>query len=113
MSTKKYIATKIYAEGCTICEHMSRIDRPTFEGFPEVGYQELDLDDVINNEGNPTKVRLYSIIEKYAVNNDYTVDTPLYVIMTMQGKYLGHHTGEATITQLRECVNKILSQESG
>lgn len=107
MSTK-YIATKVFSQGCVICDHMSRHDRATFEGFPEIGYQEVDLDDVINHGGNPTKLRLYSIIEKYALNNDYTVDTPIYVIMTTQGKYLGHHTGEATITQLRSKISDIL-----
>lgn len=113
MNKKKYIATKVYAKGCTICEHMSRIDKPTFEGFPEIGYQELDLDDIINNEGNTTKLRLYQLIEKYAINNDYTVDTPLYMVMTTQGKYLGHYTGEATIVQLRDAVNNMLNPEDG
>ncbi len=113
MATKKYIATKVYAQGCTVCEHMSRIDKPTFEGFPEIGYQEIDLDKIIENEGNATKLRLYQLIERYALNNDYTVDTPLYMLMTNQGKYLGHHTGEATIVQLRELINKILSEADG
>lgn len=110
MGDKKFIATKIFTKGCSICEHMGRIDKATFEGFPEIGYQELDLDDIIDNGGNLTKIRLYHLIEKYALNSDYTVDTPLYIIMTMKGEYLGHHTGEATIVDLREKTKEILGK---
>lgn len=106
--TKSYIATKVFADGCEICEYMSKIDRSTFDGFPEVAYQELDLDDIINHGGNMTKLRLYQLIERHALNSDYTVDTPLYLVMTSKGKYLGHHTGEATIVELREAIKKIL-----
>lgn len=110
MINNRFIATKVYTQGCTVCEHMSRIDKATFEGFPEIGYQTVDLDDVINNDGNLTKLRLYQYIERYALNDDYTVDTPVYIIMTTQGKYLGHHTGEATITQLRDRIKEILDK---
>lgn len=109
MNVKEFIATKVFSDGCTICEHMSRHDRSTFEGFPEIAYQELNLDDIINHEGNPTKLRLYQIIERYALNPDYTVDTPLYIVMTKQGKYLGHHTGAATIVELRDTIKQIIS----
>lgn len=108
MSEKKIIATKVFSKGCTICEHMSRYDRSVFEGFPEIGYQEANLDDIVDHGGNTTKLRLYYIIEKHAINNDYTVDTPLYILMTFQGKYLGHHTGEATVVQLRDKIKEII-----
>lgn len=108
---KDFIATKVFAKGCEACEHMSRIDRPTFDGFPEVAYQELDLDDIIDHGGNSTKLRLYQLIERHALNPDYTVDTPLYMLMTTKGKYLGHHTGEATIVELRDRIKQILSED--
>lgn len=108
---QNYIGTKVFSKGCVVCEHMNRIDRPTFEGFPEVAYQELDLDDVIEHGGNATKLRLYQIIEKHALNPDYTVDTPIYILMTSKGKYLGHHTGEATIVELRDKIKQILSED--
>lgn len=111
MQSKQFIATKVFSPGCTVCEHMSRHDRATFEGFPEVAYQELDLDDIINHEGNLTKLRLYQIIERNALNPDYTVDTPAYIVMTNKGKYLGHHTGEATIVELREKIKQFLSED--
>jgi hypothetical protein len=108
---KDVIATKVFASGCVVCEHMSRYDRPTFEGFPEVAYQELDLRDIIDHGDNKTKLRLYQLIERHAINNDYTVDTPLYMVMTTKGKYLGHHTGEATIVELRNKIKQILEED--
>lgn len=108
---KDCIATKVFAKGCEACEHMSRIDKPAFGGFPEVAYQELDLDDIIDHGGNSTKLRLYQLIERHALNPDYTVDTPLYMLMTTKGKYLGHHTGEATIVELRDKIRGILTED--
>ena len=109
-ANKDVIATKVFSPGCVACEHMSRYDRATFDGFPTIAYQELDLDDIINHGDNKTKIRLYQLIERHALNNDYTVDTPLYILMTTKGKYLGHHTGEATIVELRDKINKILAE---
>lgn len=111
LQRKNFIATKVFSTGCTICEHMSRFDRATLEGFPEIAYQELDLDDIIDHDGNATKARLYQIIERYALNKDYTVDTPIYIVMTTKGKYLGHHTGEATVVELRENIRHFLSED--
>lgn len=105
---KEIIATKVISRGCPICEGMSRYDRSVFDGFPQIGYQELDIDDIIDDQDNVTKRRLYQLIENHALNPDYTVDTPLYLLMTIKGKYLGHHIGEATIVQLREKIGKIL-----
>lgn len=111
MNKGKFIATKVFSKGCTICEHMKRHDRATFEGFPEIAYQELDLDDVIDHGSNLTKLCLYKIIENHALNPDYTVDTPVYIVMTSKGKYLGHHTGEATIVELRDKIKQFLSED--
>jgi hypothetical protein len=33
------------------------------------------------------------------------------MVMTTKGKYLGHHTGEATIVELREKIKEILSED--
>lgn len=109
IADKEFIGTKVFSQGCTVCEHMGRYDRATFEGFPEIAYQEIDLDDVINHENNRTKLRLYDIIERYALNSDYTVDTPIYILMTTKGKYLGHHTGEASIVELRNVIKDLIS----
>jgi hypothetical protein len=107
-SGKKLIATKVYDENCDMCKHMSKHDRAVFEGFSEIGYQEVLLDDVINHGGNLTKLRLYQILERYALNPDYTIDLPVYVLLDKQGKYSGHYVGAATIIELREKIKECL-----
>ena len=105
---KNHIAVKVYDKGCDICKHMSKHDRATFEGFDEIGYQEVLLDDVINHESNLTKLRIYQVLEKYALNPDYTIDLPVYVILTKKGQYKGHHVGAATIVELRDKIKECL-----
>ena len=87
---------------------MSRHDRATFENFDEIAYQEIQLDDVIKHEGNLTKLRLYQILERHALNPDYTLDLPVYVILTKQGQYVGHHVGAATVVELRDKIKECL-----
>ena len=105
---KNYIAVKVFDNNCDICKHMSKHDRVTFEEFPEIGYQEVNLDDIINHNGNLTKLRIYQILEKYAVNRDYTIDLPVYVVLTKQGQYKGHHIGVATIVELRDKIKEMI-----
>jgi hypothetical protein len=109
MTTGKIvIATKIYDTDCEICKHMSKHDRATFEGFEEILYQEVRLDDIISHDNNLTKLTLYRCLEQYAVNPDYTIDLPVYVLLSKQGKYKGHHVGAATIVELREKIKECL-----
>lgn len=105
---KNYIATKVFDENCDMCKHMSRHDRATFENFDEIAYQEIELDDVIKHEGNLTKLRLYQVLERHALNPDYTIDLPVYVILTKQGQYVGHHVGAATVVELRDKIKECL-----
>jgi hypothetical protein len=105
---KKFIATKVYDTNCDICKHMSKHDRATFEGFDEVLYQEVMLDDIIAHDNNLTKLRIYQCLERYAVNPDYTIDLPVYVILSKQGQYKGHHVGAATIVELRDTIKQCL-----
>lgn len=104
----KLITTKVHDKNCEICLHMSKHDRATFEGFPEIGYQEILLDEVIDHGSDLSKHRLYKCLEKYATNSDYTIDLPVYLIMTPKGKYIGHVIGAATIQQLREKIQECL-----
>jgi len=113
MSTqgKTVIVTKVYDTNCDICKHMSKHDRATFEGFPEIGYQEVLLDDVINPENTArplTLQRIYQCLERYALNPDYTIDLPVYVFLTKQGQYKNHLVGAATIPELREKIKECL-----
>jgi hypothetical protein len=47
-------------------------------------------------------------LERYAVNPDYTIDLPVYVLLTKQGQYRGHHVGAATVTELRDKIKECL-----
>jgi hypothetical protein len=105
---KSYIVTKVFDEDCDICKHMSKHDRATFENFDELAYQEVRLDDIINHGNNLTKLRIYQVLERHALNSDYTIDLPVYVVLTKQGKYKGHHVGAATIVELRDKVKECL-----
>ncbi len=109
---KTFIVTKVFDENCDVCKHMSKHDRAVFEEFPEIGYQELNLDSIISHDGNLTKVRIYQCLERYALNSDYTIDLPVYVFLNKPGKYVGHHVGAATIVELRAKTKEILSQDS-
>lgn len=109
---KTFIVTKVYDENCDVCKHMSKHDRAVYDEFSEIAYQEVNLDNVINHEGDLTKLRLYQCLERYALNNDYTIDLPVYVYLSKQGKYAGHHVGAATIVELRDKTKEILSQGS-
>jgi len=108
MQGKTVIVTKVFDEDCDICKHMSKHDRATFENFAEVAYQEVKLDDVINHGNNLTKVRIYQILERHAVNSDYTIDLPVYVMLSKQGQYKGHHVGAATVVELRDKIKECL-----
>ena len=105
---KNLIATKVFDKDCDICKHMSKHDRATFESFDEVGYQEVKLEDIIAHNNNLTKVRIYQCLEKHALNPDYTIDLPVYVILSKQGQYKGHHVGAATIVELRDKIKECL-----
>jgi hypothetical protein len=87
---------------------MSKHDRATFESFDEIGYQEVKLEDIIAHNNNLTKVRIYQCLENHALNPDYTIDLPVYVILSKQGQYKGHHVGAATIVELRDKIKECL-----
>lgn len=105
---KMYIATKVFDNDCDVCKHMSKHDRITFEGFSEIAYQEILLDDVINHESNLTKLRIYQLLEKHCLSPTYEIDLPVYLLMDKQGKYVGHQQGAATIVELREKIKECL-----
>lgn len=109
---KKFIVVKVSSKECPICQHMSKHDRATFDGFPELQMKEMDLDELIENRSGDIELLVYSAIERHALNPDYTVDTPLYIFLSQEGKYLGHHSGAATIVELREITKDFISGSS-
>lgn len=106
------IVTKVFDLNCPVCETMARFDRSVFEGFPEISYQEVSYDDLLNRENNLTKIRIYQCLERYAVSPTYEIDLPTYVFLTKQGQYKGHLQGALTVSKLREGVKSILEKTS-
>jgi len=105
---KSIIVTKVFDDDCDLCRHMSKHDRATFESFDQIAYQEVALNDIINNGGNLTKIRLYQILERHCLSPTYEIDLPVYVIMDTKGKYFDHQQGAATIVELRDKVKECL-----
>lgn len=106
---KSVIATKVFDDNCEICKQMSRHDKTTFEEFSDdLVYQEVSLDDVINNGQNLTKLRIYQLLERYCLSPTYEIDLPVYLMMGTKGEYRGHVQGAATIVELREQIKGIL-----
>ena len=66
------------------------------------------MDDIINHENNLTKLRIYQVLERHALNPDYTIDLPVYVLLSKKGQYKGHHVGVATIVELRDKIKECL-----
>jgi len=109
---KNYIAVKVFDKDCDICKHMSKHDRATFEGFDEIGFQEVLLDDVIQHDNNLTKLRIYQLLERYCLNSTYEIDLPVYLIMSKKGEYVGHLQGALTIQEIRDGVKSSLTTPS-
>jgi hypothetical protein len=105
---KSIIVAKVFDDDCDICKHMSKHDRATFEGFPEISYGEVNLDDVINHQNDYTKLTIYSCLENHALNSDYTIDLPVYVFLKKTGKYLTCHKGPATVLELRDIIKDVI-----
>ena len=105
---KTILAIKVFDENCDICKHMSKHDSVVFSEFEGLVYNETLLDDIINNNGDQLKSIVYRCLEKYALNPDYTIDLPVYVLLEKSGKYRGHHKGAATIAEFRESIKNIV-----
>lgn len=105
---KNYVAVKVFDDGCDVCLHMSKHDRAVFDEFEEIHYTESLLDNLIDHGNDMTKLRVYKTLERHAVNPDYTIDLPVYVIFSKTGEYKGHHVGAATVVELREVIKEAL-----
>jgi hypothetical protein len=105
---KTTLAFKVYDKDCDICKHMSKHDRATFESFSGINYNEINLDDVINNGGDPLKLRIYQLVERYCLTPTYEIDLPVYLLITKKGEYKGHHVGAATVVELRDKIKESL-----
>lgn len=105
---KSYIVTKVFDDACDICKHMEKHDQAAFETFPQIAYQKIKLDDVIEHMGNLTKLRIYRLLVRHCLSTTYEIDLPVYLFMTKQGEYKGHWQGAGTIVELRDKVKECL-----
>jgi hypothetical protein len=105
------VATKVFEEECEVCKQMERHDTAVFQEFDEVVYHKVDLDRLIEGPRSQVEQVVYNLLERHCLNPDYTVDLPVYLLVDTRGNYLGHHTGAATVSELRERVKTILSPE--
>jgi hypothetical protein len=106
------LIVKVYDDNCEICKQMERHDRVIFEEFPDVVYRKAELNDLLDNERDATKQVIYQCLERYCLTATYEVDLPTYLFLTDKGKYLGHHTGAATVVELRNRVKTLLPSKS-
>ena len=113
--TDSVIVTKVHDKDCDICLHMSKHDRATFESFPEVNYQEVYLEEVLDNTNSAkplTLQRIYQCLERHCLSPTYEIDLPVYLFLTKQGKYLGHLQGALSIPELRDGVKSNLNPQT-
>jgi hypothetical protein len=101
---------KVYDHECPICEKMALFDHSTIlrlEVQPD--YRTVELGNLLSPE-NPhmEDALLAQCVERYACNPDYTLDLPVYVVMSGK-KYLGHLVGEHTATDLQTKLEEIIN----
>jgi len=99
---------KVFEDGCTVCETMSRFDRSVFEGFPDCKVVELPFEDVQNYEGDRFKQKVYGLLEAHAVSPTYEIEFPTYLFLNEKGGYLGVLQGALELRDFREGVKGIL-----
>lgn len=101
--------TKIFDYDCPICETMSSFDgNVTFNLEPKPTFAIAELSELLNSD-KAWDAYISQFLERFAVNDDYTIDLPVYLVT--QGKnYLGHVKGENTQLELRTKLQEILER---
>ena len=103
---------KVYEEGCSVCDTMSRYDRSVFQSFPSLSLIEISFEEVQDYERDPFRQRVYRLLEQYAVSPTYEIDFPTYLFLSEEGKYKGFLQGALELKELREGVKGILGNHS-
>lgn len=93
---------KVYDNDCPICEWTSTFDSSVVFQLTPGNYETVPLERILDPSLVDPKLALYAyLLERHAVNDDYTIDLPVYLVL--RGKdYLGHVKGEVTQQELRE-----------
>ena len=101
--------TKIFDFDCPICEHMLTFDSNVVFNLKEkTHYEAKELGSLLNSE-EAWDYYISQLLERYAVNDDYTIDLPVYLVT--EGKnYLGHVKSENTQSELRTKLQEIVDR---
>jgi len=103
--------TKVYDHGCPICEQMSQYDEKIAADL-NTKLTAVVLEDVLDAEGDKVfYMALGQYLERYAVNPDYTLDLPVYMV-THNKKYLGHTIGEQSQYDLKSKLENICEKQN-
>lgn len=107
------VVTKIYDYSCPICEFMGSFDgKVMFDLEPRVDPYAVSLDVLVNPDNeNEFQCLLAQFTERHVCNPDYTLDLPAYIV-TRGKTYVGHVSGEQTQSELREKLQKLVSEAS-
>jgi len=101
---------KIYDVNCDVCQRMAEFDAQLIlDMASKPAYRTVPLGQILDPDNqDPEDTALAHYAEVHAVNPDYTIDLPVYMVLS--GKtYLGHVVGEQTGNDLREKLEKILN----
>ena len=104
------VAAKIYDHNCENCSQMSRFDESVFLEFAQVDiYIMWTVDELLSLVGEHALAsHVFSALDRYGCNPDYTLDLPTYILINGEGKYLGHLKGAIPIADFRKGVKEIL-----
>lgn len=101
---------KVFDVGCPICKEMGKFDRSLIQSLAETAkFEERALSSIME-QNNAESQLLYQILERYAVNPDYTLDLPVYVVSNAPKKYVGHIQGEKTESEFSDELLTILKE---
>ena len=109
--------TKIFDYDCPVCSFMGAFDgKVIFDLEPSTNMKALPLERILDrNNEDPFECLIAQYAERYACNDDYTIDLPVY-ILTQGKKYVGHvggeHSQQSLKTQLQELVKNATDSES-
>ena len=87
-----------------------------FDLEPSTDLKKVSLGTILDpSNENSFECLIAQFAERYACNDDYTIDLPVYIV-TQGKKYIGHvggeHTRQALKTQLEEIVRNATNSES-
>jgi len=104
---------KVFDYDCPICEFTRAFDgKVIFDLEQKPHFSAVELGEILNSQNEkPEYARYAYLLERYACNDDYTIDLPVYLVL--RGKdYLGHIKGEVTQAELREGLEEKLNAQS-